>query len=138
DATTQSSCRFERKAFRFPSADQRGVWLSPSNSSSCSAFFFPSICAIQRCFFPGQTTFLPSGETCRSSHSSSPQPTSPSKRGSPPLTFIAHACCLGILVWLCGFAEVPSLLTSLPRPYTIAFPSGVSRMLAIACPSSPL
>ena len=36
-------------------------------------------------------------------------------RGSPPLTFTAHACCFGIFVWLVGFAEVPSLLISLPR-----------------------
>src|SRR5205807_4284630 len=98
--------------------------LSPSNSSSCSAFFLPSIGAIQRCFLAGQTTFFPSGETCRSSHSSSPHPTSPSKRGSPPLTSAAHACCLGIFVRLCGFAEVLSLLTSVPRAYTTVLPSG--------------
>src|SRR6516165_12014427 len=108
------SLRFERNATRFPSGDQRGVSLSPANSSHCSAFFLPSVSAIQTCFFPGQTTFFPSGDTCRSSHSSSLQPTSPSNRGSPPLTFIAHACCFGIFVWLCGFADVPSLLISLP------------------------
>src|ERR1043166_5521490 len=132
------SLRFERNAIRFPSGDQRGVSLSPANSSSCSAFFFPSIGAIQRCFFAGQTTFFPSGETCRSSQPSSLQPTSPSNRGQPPLTFTAHVCCFGIFVWLAGFAEVPSLLISLPRAYTIVFPSGVSFTLAIACPSSPL
>src|SRR5262245_58784899 len=71
---------------RFPSGDQRGVSVSPANSSNCSAFFLPSIGAIQRCFFPGQTTFFPSGETCRSSHSSLSHPISPSKRGSPPFT----------------------------------------------------
>src|SRR6476659_5088939 len=107
------SLRFERNAIRFPSGEQRGVSLSPANSSSCSTFFLPSIGAIQRCFFPGQTTFLPSGETCRSSQPSSLQPTSPSKRGSTPLTFTAHPCCFGILVWLVGFAEVHSLLISL-------------------------
>ena len=48
------SLRFERNAMRFPSGDQRGVSLSPANSSSCSAFFLPSIGAIQRCFFAGQ------------------------------------------------------------------------------------
>src|SRR5262245_63785963 len=109
------SLRFERNAIRFPSGDQRGVSVSPANSSSCSAFFFPSIGAIQRCFFPDHTRFFPSGETCRSSQPSSLQPTSPSNRGSPPLTFTAHACCLGILIKLVGFAELPSLLISLPR-----------------------
>src|SRR5436309_15396090 len=102
----------------FPSGDHRGVSLSPSYSSSCSSFFLPSISAIQRCFFPGQTTFFLSGETCRSSHSSLSQPISPSKRGSPPFTFAAHACCLGIFVRLCGFAEALSLLSSLTRAYT--------------------
>ncbi len=101
------SLRLERNAIRFPSGDQRGVSFSPSNSSSCSAFFLPSIGAIQRCFFADQTTFFPSGETCRSSHSSLSHPISPSKRGSPPVTSAAHACCLGIFVRLCGFAEVP-------------------------------
>src|SRR4030095_15271920 len=96
-----------------------------------SAFFFLSIAAIQRCFFADQTTFFPSGETCRSSQPSSLQPTSPNKRRSPPLTFIAHACCFGIFVWLVGFAEVPSLLVSLPRAYTRGFPSVVSRTLAV-------
>src|SRR5262249_45696986 len=105
---------------------------------SCSAFFLPSIRAIQRCFFPGQTTFFPSGETCRSSHSSPLQPMSPSKRGALPLTLTAHACCFGIFVCLVGFREVPSLLTSLPRASSIVFLSGVSRRLAIAWPSSPL
>src|SRR5215470_7333939 len=109
------SLRFERNASRFPSGDQRGVSLSPANSSSWSAFFLPSIDAIQRCFFADQTTFLPSGETCRSSQPSSLQPTSPSERGSPPLAFIAHTCCFGIFVKLCGFADVPSLFVSLPR-----------------------
>src|SRR5437016_2440173 len=137
-ATNEWSLRFERNAIRFPSGDQRGVSLSPANSSSCAAFFLPSIGAIQRCFFPDQTTFFPSGETCRSSHSSLSQPISPSKRGSPPFTFAAHACCLGIFVRLCGFAEVLSLLTSLPRAYTTVLPSGVSRTLTIGCPSSPL
>ena len=55
------SLRFERNAIRFPSGDQRGVSLSPANSSNCSAFFLPSIGAIQRCFFADQTTFFPSG-----------------------------------------------------------------------------
>src|SRR6266699_2579641 len=137
-ATNEWSLRFDRNAIRFPSGDQRGVSLSPANSSSCSAFFLLSIGAIQRCFFPDQTTFFPSGETCRSSQPSSLQPTSPSNRGSPPLTFIAHACCFGIFVRLVGFADVPSLFTSLPRAYTTALPSGVSRRLAIGCPSSPL
>src|SRR6476620_8091434 len=127
--------RFERNAIRFPSGDQRGVSLSPANSSSCSAVFLPSIGAIQRCFFAGQTTFFPSGETCRSSHSSLSHPRSPSKRGSPPFTFTVHACCLGIFVRLCGFADVLALFTSLPRAYTIVFPSGVKRTLAIGCPS---
>src|SRR6476469_2678475 len=103
------SLRFERNAIRFPSGDQRGVSLSPANSSSCSAFFLPSIGATQRCFFAGQTTFFPSGETCRSSQPSSSQPMSPRNLGSPPLTFIDHACCFGIFVWLVGFADVPSL-----------------------------
>src|SRR6266540_7418690 len=125
-------------AICFPSGDQRGVSLSPANSSSCSAFFLPSIGAIQRCFFADQTTFLPSGETCRSSQPSSLQPTSPSNRGSPPLTFTAHACCFGIFVWLVGFAELPSLLVSLPRVYTTVLPSDVSRTLAMAWPLSPL
>src|SRR5439155_4479116 len=132
------SLRFERNAICFPSGDQRGVSFSPSNSSSCSAFFFPSIGAIQRCFFAGQTTFFPSGETCRSSHPSLSHPISPSKRGSPPFTSAAHACCLGVFVRLCGFADVPSLLASLPRAYTTVLPSGVSRTLAICCPSSPV
>src|ERR1044072_8470674 len=109
------SLRFERSASCFPSGDQRGVSLSPANSSSCSAFFFPSIGVIERCFFSDQTTFFPSDETCRSSQPSSLQPTSPSNRGSPPVAFTAHACCLGIFVWLVGFAEVPSLYVSLPR-----------------------
>src|SRR5262245_29360749 len=109
------SLRFERNAIRFPSGDQRGVSLSPANSSSCSAFFLPLIGAIQRCFLVDQTTFLPSGETCRSSQPSSLQPTSPSSRGSPPSSSTAHAPCFGILVRLCGFAELPSLLISLPR-----------------------
>src|SRR5881409_3667412 len=122
-AINEWSLRFERNAIRFPSGDQRGVSLSPANSSSCSAFFLPAMGAIQRCFLPGQTTSFPSGETCRSSHSSSLQPTSPSNRGSPPLTFSAHACCLGILVRLCGFADAPCLLTSLPRAYTTVLPS---------------
>src|SRR5215471_21654045 len=126
------SLRFERNAIRLPSGDQRGVSLSPANSSSCSAFFLTPIGAIQRCFFPDQTTFLPSGETCRSSQPSSLHPTSPSKRGSPPLPFTSHACCFGVFVRLCGFAEVPSLLTSLPRAYTTVFPSGVNLKLAIA------
>src|SRR5215468_3567795 len=111
------SLRLERNAIRLPSGDQRGVSLSPANSSSCSAFFLPSIGAIQRCFFPDQTTFFPSGETCRSSQPSSLQPTSPSKRpaAAEPLTSTAHACCFGILVRLVGFADVPSLLISQPR-----------------------
>src|SRR5215475_9293368 len=109
------SLRFERNATRFPSGDQRGVSLSPANSSSCSAFLLPLIGAIQRCFFAGQTTFFPSGETCRSSQPSSLQPTSPSDRGSPPLTCTAHACCFGIFARLWGFAEAPSLFVSLPR-----------------------
>src|SRR4029450_8915556 len=113
------SLRLERKAIRFPSGDQRGVLLSPANSSSCSAFFLPSIGALQRCFFPDQMTFFPSGETCRSSQPSSLQPTSPSNRGSPPLPFTAHACCFGIFVRLVGFADVLALLISLPRAYTI-------------------
>src|SRR5215471_8517074 len=132
------SLRFERNAIRLPSGDQRDVSLSPANSSSCSAFFLPSIGAIQRCFFPDQTTFFPSGETCRSSQPSSLQPTSPSNRGSPPLRFTAQACCFGIFAWLVGFADVPSLFVSLPRANTAVFPSGVSCTLAIACPSSPL
>src|SRR6476660_1848735 len=111
------SLRFERNAICFPSGDQRGVSVSPANSSSCSDFFLPSIGAIQRCFFADQTIFFPSGETCRSSQPSSLQPTSPSKRSAAagPLTFTAHACCFGIFVWLVGFAEVPSLFVSLPR-----------------------
>src|SRR5207248_11417556 len=120
------------------SGDQPGLSLSPSNSSSCSAFFLPSIGAIQRCFFAGQTTFFPSGETCRSSQPSSLQPTSSSNRGSPPLTSTAHACCFGIFVWLAGFADVPSLLISLPRAYTIVFPSVVNRTLAISWTTSHL
>ena len=92
------SLRFERNAIRFPSGDQRGVSLSPANSSSCSAFFLPSIGAIQRCFFADQTTFFPSGETCRSSQPSSLQPTSPSKRGCTttyiyrPRLLLRHLC----------------------------------------------
>src|ERR1051326_1565652 len=132
------SLRLDRNAIRFPSGDQRGVSLSPANCSSCSAFFLPSIGAIERCFFAGQTTLFPAVEICRSSQPSSSHPMSPSNRGSPPLTFTAHACCLGILVWLWGFAEVPCLLTSLPRAYTTVLPSGVSRTLAIGWPSSPL
>src|SRR5206468_12979380 len=107
--------RFERNAIRFPSGDQRGGSFSPSNSSSCSAFFFASTGAIQRCFFAAQTTFFPAGETCRSSHSSLSHLISPSKCGSPPCTFTAHACCFGIFARLCGFADVLSLLTPLPR-----------------------
>src|SRR6476469_7579439 len=132
------SLRFERNAIRFPSSDQRGVSLSPANSSSCSAFFLPSIGAIQRCFFAGQTTFFPSGETCRSSQPSSLHPTSPSSRGSPPITFTAHACCFGIFARLVGFADVPSLFVSLPRADPVVFLSGVSRTLAIGWPSPPL
>ena len=90
------SLRFDRNAIRFPSGDHRGVSLSPSNSSSCSAFFLPSRDAIQMCFFAGQTTVFESGEIWRSSQPSSLQPMSPSKRGSPPLTLTAHACCFGI------------------------------------------
>src|SRR4029450_13859979 len=99
-AINEWSLRFERNAIRFPSGDQRGVSLSPANWSSCSAVFLPSIGAIQRCFFADQTTFFPSGEICRSSQPSSLQPTSPSNRGSPPVTFTAHACCLGTFVRL--------------------------------------
>src|SRR5213079_998592 len=121
-ATNEWSLRLERDAMRFPSGDHRGLSLSPSTSSTCSAFCSPSIGASQRCFFAGQTTFFPSGETCRSSQASSLQPTSPSNRGSPPLTSTAHACCFGISVWLVGFADVPSLLVSLPRAYTTVLP----------------
>src|SRR5438552_10151746 len=123
-AINEWSLRFERKAIRFPSGDQRGVSLSPGNCSSCSGFFLASIGAIQRCFFAGQTTVFPSGEICRSSHSSLSHPISPSNRGRPLLTSAAHACCLGILVRVCGFAEVPSLFISEPRAYTIVLPSG--------------
>src|SRR5438552_18954917 len=115
---------------RFPSGDQRGLSLSPSNSSSCSAFFFPTIGAIQTCFFADQTTFFPSGETCRSSQPSSLQPTSPSNRGSPPLTFTAHACCFGIFVWLVGFADVPFYLFSLLSVLANYLSFGVLLMLA--------
>src|SRR5438552_6610277 len=124
------SLRFERNAIRFPSGDQRGVSLSPANSSSCSAFFLPTIGATQRCFFPDQTTFFPSGETSRSSQPSSLQPTSPRNRGSPPLTFTAHACCFGIFVWLVGFADVPSFLFSLLSVLANYLSFGVLLMLA--------
>jgi len=67
------------------------------------------------CFFAGQTTVFESGEIWRSSQLSSLQPMSPSKRGSPPLTLTAHACCFGIFAWLRGFADVPSLFNSVPR-----------------------
>jgi hypothetical protein len=130
-AIKEWSLRFDRNAIRLPSGDQRGVSLSPSNSSSCSAFFLPSTDAIQMCFFAGQTTVFESGEIWRSSQPSSLQPISPSKRGSPPLTLTIQACCFGILARLRGFAEVPSLFNSVPRAYTIVLPSGDSRRLAI-------
>ena len=102
------SLRFERNAMRFPSGDQRGVSLSPANSSSCSAFFLPSIGAIQRCFFADQTTFFPSGETCRSSQPSSLQPTSPSNRGCADRSHLPPTPAAS--AFLSGLSDLPRCL----------------------------
>src|SRR5664279_2169487 len=50
-----------------------------------------------------------------SSQPSSPQPMSPSKRGSPLLTSAANTCCFVPAVRLCGLATLPVGFSSVPR-----------------------
>src|SRR6266478_1616537 len=116
---TPRSPRSLTNAIFFPSGDHFGCELLPRAKVSALALalasLVPKIGAIQICFFADHTANSPFGDIWMSSHPSSSQPMSPSKRGSPLSTSAAHTCCMRFSTLLVGSAISPALFASLPR-----------------------
>src|SRR5258708_12476681 len=121
------SARALATAIFFPSGDHLGCELLPRAKVSALALAFasplPDIGAIHICFFAAHTANSPFGDIWMSSHPSSSQPMSPSRRGSPLSTSAAHTCCRRFSTLLVGSATSPPLLPPLPPPDTTLPPS---------------